>query len=242
MTHPVSQIQVPILNWQIEISVQDKKILAVAIASLLFFGVQFGLSLPVTFAITFLLTGLTYLCERNRIETEDWFNTSFDKKQLGLLAAFLILKPLILQIIFWGLGIPLPAIPQIEIAQAILSQPWKMIPLATVIAPFAEEILFRGVLLERLQDAAGFLSRHVVDLSQNSQQHLSHAIQAIIFGALHLRRTIEEGMHIPLVLSLSLCGYLLGLLKCEDNSLISPIAVHSANNIGAVIYIFQSNK
>ena len=240
MTTSISRVSIPLLDWQIEISVQNKKILAVAIASILLFGLQMALSWPITFAITFALMGLTYLFERNRTETQDWFQTDFDKRQLLALTSFLILKPFILQILFWSLGIPLPGIPQVELARAIFEHPWRMIPIATLSAPFAEEVLFRGFLLERLQDIAQFCSHYCIHLSKSVQDHLSNAVQAVIFGAIHLRRAVEEGMEMPLLLLLSGMGFLFGLFKKEDNTLISPIAIHSANNIGSVIYIFQS--
>lgn len=239
-------VRIPILNLQFELTAKDKKVLAVALASILFFGVQFALSLPITFVVTLLISTMTYLAEKYiRTDPEqqnDWFNTTFDKKELVFLSTLLILRPVILQVLFWSLGIPLPALPQEGIAQALLAQPWRMIPLATIIAPIAEEILFRGFLLEMFESAFSLLNRHTfVKLSGSAQAFCSNAAQAVIFGVIHLNRKIKEAWKIPVVAGISLFGYVSTLFKREDKTLITPIGLHSANNAGAVIYIYASS-
>lgn len=241
-----TRFRIPLTEIQIELTALDKKVLSVALASLAFFALQLSLSFPLAFAISFAITTLTYLSEkylRTDQQRNDWFNTNFDQKELTFWASLLILRPIIIQILCWSLGIPLPAIPQAGLAEAILAQPWRMIPIATIVAPVAEEILFRGVLLERLEDATQLLSRHTfVKLSKNTQEFCCDVIQAVVFGALHINQTIKKAMQMPLFLGLSFMGYIFALLKRENNnSLVAPAVIHSANNTGAVIGIFANS-
>lgn len=240
-------IRIPLLNIEFELSARDKKVMAVALASLLLFGLQLGLSLSMTLAITFLTTVLTYLSEKY-IRTEpqqqnDWFNTDFNKKQMTFLVVFLLLRPLIIQIVCLAFGIPLPFVPQVELVQMLLSRPWVMIPIATIIAPIGEEILFRGFLLERLEDVTHLLNRHkICSLSATAQQEISNIAQAIIFGAIHLRKKIQEGWKFPVFFVLSVIGWGFGEFKRKDRTLLSPMAIHSANNASAVIHVFATQR
>jgi membrane protease YdiL (CAAX protease family) len=234
----------PILDFRFDLTVRDKKVLAVALATLVFLGLQMGVSLPIAFVACCFTSALTYLGEKYiRISPEqqnDWFNVKFDKKLMTFWSAFAILRPIIIRIVCLALGIPLPGMAQEGVVKAILSRPWFMIPLATVIAPIVEEILFRGFLMERFEDLTHLLNRHkICRLSASVQQKISNLAQAIIFGAIHLRNKIEEGMALPIFFALSLHGYVAGMFKKKDQSLISPIVTHSANNIGAVIQILS---
>lgn len=216
-----TQFRLPLLNIEFELSAQKKKVMAVALASLALFVLQLGLSLSLALGLSALITLLTHLKPR---PDNDWFNTQFDHKKIGFLATFLILRPFIIQIFFWALGIPLPPIAQEGIAKMILSEPWKMVALASVVAPFSEEILFRGFLLERLEDL--HLSARASDIAQS-----------LIFGVVHLNKAIESGMEILVMLMLSFMGHLFARFKQEENTLIAPMAIHSANNLGACIYV-----
>jgi membrane protease YdiL (CAAX protease family) len=236
---------IPFLGIRFELSSLDKKVLAVAIASLVFFGLQLGLSLSITLAVTLVVTTLTYLAEKY-IRTEphqqnDWFNTSFDKKGWAFLATLILLRPLIFQIILRALGIPLPAPAQEGLHRLLLSQPWKMIPLTAIVAPISEEILFRGFVLERLEDTAHLLNRHIFHtLPQQAQQRISNLAQALIFSAVHFRQAVKDGKKIPIFLLLSALGAFYGGVKQDTQSLIPPMLLHSANNTGALFYLFSS--
>jgi membrane protease YdiL (CAAX protease family) len=238
-------IEIPFLGIRFELSALDKKILSVAIASLVFFGLQMRLSFPITLVATLVITALTYLSEKY-IRTEppqqnDWFNTNIDKKELAFFAALVLLKPLILQIVFWALGIPLSLPAQEGVVTLLLANPWRMIPIATIIAPVAEEILFRGFLLERLEDATQLLNRHTFCiLSQKAGQEISNVAQALIFGAIHLKSAIKDGLEIHIFLILSYMGYLFGKMKQEKLSLIPPMVLHAANNTGFVAHLFAT--
>lgn len=241
-TQPTS-VKIPLINFQFELTAKDKKVLAVAIATLVLLGVQLGASIPFTLLATYFVTTLTHFSETN-IRTEphqqnDWFNTEFDQSTVKIFSAFLILRPIVIRIFCHALGIPLPGMPQEGVVKLIIEKPWRMIPMATIVAPIAEEILFRGFLLERFEDLTHLLNRHKICLlSQKAQQEISNIAQAIIFGAVHLTAKIEEGMMIPVVFSLSFFGYIGGLLKRQDRTLISPVVIHSANNVSAVMHIF----
>ncbi len=106
-----------------------------------------------------------------------------------------------------------------------------MIPIATLVDPISEEILFRGFLLERLEDL-GF--------SENKSDWL----QAVLFSAAHmpLIQGIQEGMGIFVFFLISLTGWVLSRYKREGKSLIAPMAIHSAVNIGTCEYIYLSSR
>lgn len=241
------KFRIPILEKTIELKAVDKKVIAVALGSLAFFALQLGLSLTVSLALSFTFTVITHLSEKflrtEEHQKNDWFNTSFDYKEIGFYSALLLLRPLIFQVVCWSLGIPLPIPPQTEVVSLILSQPWKMIPMVSIMAPITEEILFRGFLMERLEDAAQLLNRHTfVKLSQKTQDRVVNLIQAIVFGAVHLGRKIQDGAQIPVFLILSLWGYVFGEAKQNQKTLFAPMIFHSANNSSALFYIFSLGK
>jgi len=211
--------------FSLTITQRHLKIAAVALASLSFFALQWGLSWPISIILSAAVLSFSIASESG----ENWFNTNFDFSYIKLWTTLLILRPFIIQIVCLALGIPLPPIPQTGIAKAMLSQPWKMIPLATIVAPFTEEMHFRGVLLDFLK-------------SLNLGEELSMWIQAAIFGAIHLKAAVEEGAEFMLFLVLTLAGYCAAHERSEANSLLCPMAVHSANNIGSCIYIFLSER
>lgn len=197
---------------------------AAALASLALFVLQLGLSIGLALGLTVTITVLTHIFAR---PDTDWFNTGFDVKTIGFVSGFLILRPLIVQAFCWALGIPLPPIAQEGLAKMILEEPWKMISIASIVAPFSEEILFRGFLLERLED-------------MGLGNTMSNAVHALIFGAVHLKSAIQDGMELFVLGILSFMGYVFGEIKREENSLLAPMAIHSANNIGACAYVLLS--
>jgi membrane protease YdiL (CAAX protease family) len=84
---------------------------------------------------------------------------------------------------------------------------------AVVIAPFAEEVFFRGTLLPAAVRLAGVRSGLL--------------IQAVVFGAIHVVQTPEA---LPLAIPLAVVGWCAGLLRLRTGSLVAPIALHATFN------------
>lgn len=199
------------------------KIMAVALAALAFFAIQAGFSWPLSLLLSSGIVAIAMISEND----ENWFSTDFDLSYMKLWVSLLILKPIILQIVCLALGVPLPPLAQTGLVKKMLAHPWKIASIAAIVAPFTEEVLFRGVLFDFLK-------------SLNLGEELSMWIQAAIFGAIHLTSAVEEGAEFLVFAGLTLAGYWAASERKEANSLLCPMAVHSANNIGACIYIFLS--
>ncbi len=212
---PIQSATVSIPPLQMEETIQNKKVIAVAIAAIGFFAIQLQLSLTIALGLTAAITFLTIVCPRG---DTDWLNTQFDWQTKGFWVTVLLLRPLLMQILLWALGIPLPVIPQVELTKLISTEPWKMVPLVGFLAPFTEEILFRGFLVERLEDLG-------------LGEALSDLVQGGIFAACHLTRGIQEGMETTIFFVLSLQGYFFAQDKREEQSLLGPMAIHSASNL-----------
>jgi membrane protease YdiL (CAAX protease family) len=84
--------------------------------------------------------------------------------------------------------------------------------LVTVIAPVAEEVLFRGYIFTALRGWAGVWG--------------AAAIDGILFGAIHLDPNRPVGFLVPL----AFFGFVLCLLYRKTGSLLPCIALHSINN------------
>lgn len=219
--HPLLLVLPPLRGDSNSLSVPDKKVVAVAIASIAFLVVQMGISLTVALPFSFAVTVLTSFCLN---EGSDWFNLNFDWKTTGYIIGFLFLRPLISVAVHLIFGWPFAGVAQEGVEQLILSSPLSMMAMAGVIAPFTEEVLFRGVLMESLENLG-------------CGETLSNLLQAGLFGAVHLNQKIQEGMQIPIFLLLSAMGYFFAVQKRENGSLLSPIAIHSANNFSSCGFI-----
>jgi membrane protease YdiL (CAAX protease family) len=89
--------------------------------------------------------------------------------------------------------------------------------LLIVVAPFAEEIFFRGFLYQAFRNSFGVLPGAL--------------LSALIFGAIHLE-------FFKLV-QLAILGVILALLFEKTRSLWSPIILHAVNNTLAYIYLLS---
>lgn len=212
--------KVNILNWDFSLSVRDKKVLAVALASLALLTLQFGISLGLSLAITSVLIIITFVTSNDQ---NDWFNFNFDQEKIAYKIGMIFLIGFIFQIAMWALGIPL-SVPQVGLVKMIQENPLKMVPLATLVAPFTEEVLFRGFLLEKLQNLG-------------LGEEISAIIQGVVFGAIHLNQKIEDGLELIMLAFLSFMGYEFANLKQEHNTLLAPMAIHSAMNLNACLRV-----
>ena len=90
--------------------------------------------------------------------------------------------------------------------------------LLVVVAPFAEEVIYRGVLLSALSDRWNGVA--------------GLAVSTVVFSAVHL----SLGGFVPLLVA----GALFGLLFIKSRSLWVAIAAHSAYNALGVVALFAS--
>lgn len=132
------------------------------------------------------------------------------------LLAFLALRALMLVL--------LPALPEItssehpqrELAESVAQlgndQLWLMVLVVAVLAPFVEEVLFRGVLLTGLARQISFGSANL--------------IQAALFATLHLSSSL-----FPFFLVM---GIVSGLMVRRSGGLLASILLHALNNATAV--------
>jgi uncharacterized protein len=90
--------------------------------------------------------------------------------------------------------------------------------LLVVVAPFAEEVIYRGVLLSALSDRWGAVA--------------GLAVSTLVFSAVH----VSLGGFVPLLVA----GALFGLLFIKSRSLWVAIAAHSAYNALGVVALFAS--
>lgn len=103
---------------------------------------------------------------------------------------------------------------------ADVHSPWLTLLIVGLLAPVVEEVLFRGVLLTAL-------ARHISFFGAN-------AIQAMLFGALHLTPPL-----FPFFLIMGLIG---GELMRRSGGLLAPILVHVLNNgvaLGALWWLTE---
>ncbi len=84
---------------------------------------------------------------------------------------------------------------------------------ALVIAPFAEEVFFRGILLPAVARVSG--------------EHAALVFQAAAFGLVHV---LSDWRTWPLAIPLALVGWLAGRLYLRTGSLAVPIVLHATFN------------
>ena len=221
---------------------QLEKIAAVAIASIAFFACQMGCSFPIVAGIAFLSSTVTLLSETflrtNGKENIRWFNFDFDPWLMMVqVAARLLVLPIIVGIVTLSGIAPMQAV-----AYKIMAGNLKMILIATVVAPFAEEILFRGFIQERLEDVANLCDQYIYPLSDRVKQGFSMCLQSLFFGSIHITGTQVANLShkIAVLCSTSFFAFLLTFLKNNDKSLVAPIAIHSAQNTGFSLGLLAS--
>ena len=216
---------------------QVQKVAAVAIASLLFFGVQFYCSWALSGGIALSCSVITLLSEtflrKENIENVDWFSRDINKKQLMIQVAFrLAILPIIL-----SLQIAFGTTPVQAIASHILNGNLRMILLVILVAPVAEEILFRGFIQERTEDLLNLVDRYIHRLSEPTKKYVSIALQAPLFGTIHIvgAQVANRSMKVLVFCMTSLLGAVLAWIKVMEESLLPPLVLHSAQNTGVVL-------
>lgn len=209
---------------------QALKVAAVALACLSLFSIQLGFSLGVGISISLGCATVTLLSEKLRGNTSDWFGVKdIDTRALSTeIALRFIVVP-----IWVGLAYSLIGLPAQVVMQQLLSGNIRTIFLATVIAPIAEEILFRGFVQERAEDIANLVDRYIYPVSFENQKIIGCAVQGLLFGAVHIiGAQVQASRMVKAIffLNLSWVGLYLGYIKSRDNSLLSPMALHSTQN------------
>jgi uncharacterized protein len=148
-----------------------------------------------------------------------WTSRWSVSKALGVaLIAFIALRLLTVLLVPFLPEITSEDHPQRELTESLTQlarehSPWLTLLIAALLAPLIEEVLFRGVLLTGL-------ARHL-------SFGWANAIQAVLFGVLHLTAPL-----FPFFVVLGLIG---GELMRRSGGLLAPIAVHVLNNGTAVV-------
>jgi membrane protease YdiL (CAAX protease family) len=84
---------------------------------------------------------------------------------------------------------------------------------AVVIAPFAEEVFFRGILLPAVSRATGVRT--------------ALALQAVLFGLIHVQGAWSTW---PLAIPLAVLGWCAGFVYLRTGSLAVPVLLHATFN------------
>lgn len=114
----------------------------------------------------------------------------------------------------------------------------KMIAVASLVAPVAEEIVFRGVIDERCEDLLEWFGDHIYTLSAERIQLIKRVGGAILFGSIHIMgaQTVENVWIKGVVfISTASLGYHLSYVKARTRSLVPSICLHSVNNMGNIV-------
>jgi membrane protease YdiL (CAAX protease family) len=216
---------------------QVQKVTLVAIACLMLFGLQLSYSWTFSIGVALACSVVTLVSEtfirKENPNNPNWMNANFDATRiLYEMAHNLVLVPL-------GVGLltAFGMTPLQGIAVQIMNGNLRIIFLATIIAPIAEEILFRGFLLERLEDLMTLTSQTICSIPAIIKEFVPLCLQAVVFGAIHItgKQVIEKGKRFFIFSVLSAFGFYISMYKRNDRSLLSPVAAHSTHNGGIVL-------
>lgn len=124
-----------------------------------------------------------------------------------------------------------------EVTKLIAQKNLKMIINSLFIAPFCEEILFRGFLFERFVDLICLTSKYISYLSPDKITTIANIAQAIFFGGLHIigGQVTDLKSKILVMIDTSLAGAMFGELKSTQGNLIYSICFHSLYNLRSTI-------
>ncbi len=216
--------------------------MAVAIASIGFFAFQMSCSFPTVAAMTFLCSSVTLLSEAflrtKGKENIRWFNFDFNPVTMTIQVALrLLVLPVMVGLMTLSGVAPLQAV-----ALQIMAGNLKVIFIATVVAPLAEEILFRGFIQEQLENVANLCDQYIYPLSGRVKKGFSIGLQSLCFGSIHIvgNQVADVSKKIIVLVSTTVFGLWLTLMKNRDQSLVSPIAIHSSQNTGYSLGLLAS--
>lgn len=212
------------------------KIISVAAATSVFLIIQFRSSVAFGGAAAVTASALTLFSEKvirplNPAFTDsNWINTEINKARLkDFVYKRLIYTTLAVTIIFGLIFPPIQAI-----AVAIQAMHLKILLLVCVIAPIAEEVLFRGFIQERIEDVLIVVDRFVMEIKSAKITQWATKATNFLFGAVHIigNQVATVAAQIYIVAVIYLLGSTFSDFKNRDNgSLLSPIAAHMAQNI-----------
>ena len=107
---------------------------------------------------------------------------------------------------------------QLELNEAFRTKPLLVIVLAVIVAPFMEELLFRGIFRKI------FSNKYIFIISSS-----------IIFGALHVIDDFKSPKELLFILSYSILGVFLGKIYEKTNNIFSNIMFHFVQNSVAIL-------
>lgn len=211
------------------------KVTFVAAATLAFFVLQISCSLTFGCGMALIVSTLTLFSEKvirplnPDFTSSNWINTEIDKAELkNDVFIRLVYGTLLATIVYGTIFSPMQAV-----AVAISALHLKTILLATIIAPLAEEILFRGFLQERIEDSLIVINLFVIEIKADKIKKLASYTTSFIFGYLHIvgDQVVSVAKKILIFIAATLMGKIHSDLKNENNeSLLPCIATHMAQN------------
>lgn len=216
------------------------KTVAVAAATLVFISVQFSYSVSLGGCLALATSSLTILSEKFirpldiNYKSTNWINTEisdYKKAELKLEARFrLVLLPIVVACLYGFIFLPAQGV-----MLAIQSFHLRTIILAILVAPISEEILFRGFLQERIEDAALLANRYIIKINAEDAKAVAQLSQSIIFGAMHIvgNQVSSLAGNIYTFVITGILGFRLSWIKNNTNgSLLPSIGMHMAHNTG----------
>lgn len=210
------------------------KVAAVTAATFLFFSLQLPVGIVLTCRIALAVSATTIISEKfirplnPYIKSIDWLNRDFDKDELKKTLTKHFVIVLVVNAIVFGFFIP-----PIQTAFGFHALGLQNLFKATVLAPIAEEILFRGFLQERIEDVYILMNAYVITIKTVDIKVISSLVTNLLFGAAH----IVGNQVVPAASLYILCvttqiGLSLSNLKEKENSLIPSVVAHMVQNAG----------
>lgn len=107
---------------------------------------------------------------------------------------------------------------QLELNEAFKKNPLLVIVLAVLVAPFMEELLFRGIFRKIFNNKYAFIIS-----------------SSILFGALHVIDDFKTPQELLFILSYSILGFFLGTIYEKTNNIFANIMFHFVQNSIAIL-------